>query len=90
MSQSDFVDPNGNPVPPPDVLQNPYPLIPQVLPLGAGTNLSRTFTVNASTGGFFTVQGSSTTPDAVIEITTSTGADLPSSARAQVTVIRTR
>ncbi len=90
LSQSDFVDPNGNPVPPPDVLQNPYPLIPQVLPLGAGTNLSRTFTVNASTGGFFTVQGSSTTPDAVIEITTSTGADLPSSARAQVTVIRTR
>jgi len=90
LSQEQYVDAGGNPVPPPSVLQNEYPLIPDVLALGSGTNISRTFTVNSSTGSFFVVRGGTTTPDAVFEVTTSTGADLPSSAAPQVTIIRTR
>lgn len=90
LSEADFVDSNGNPAPPPTALQNEYPLMPTRLPLGETTNTTRSFTVEASAGAFFTIEGGPTTPDAVVRLTTSAGAPLPGSAAAQVTVVRVR
>lgn len=91
LSQADFCcDENGNTVPPPTVFQNEFPLMPVELSLGSTTSSSRNFTVNASTGAFFHITGSQATPDAVIEVTTNSGADLEPEAVAQVTIVRIR
>ena len=90
LSEEEFVDGNGNPVPPPTELQNPYPLIPDFVSLNATTNVSRPFTINSSTGAFVQISGSGTTPDALLGVTSSSGGDLPSSSRPQVTIIRTK
>jgi len=91
LSQANFCcDENGNTVPPPAVFQNEYPLMPADFSLGATTNTSSSFTVNASTGAFFHITGGSTTPDAVLEVTTNSGADLGPGVVAQVTVVRIR
>ena len=47
-------------------------------------------TVNASTGRYITLRGGATTPDLILEVTTPTGAEVPASVRAQVTVLRIR
>lgn len=90
LSQEDFVDGQGNTVPPPPELRNPYPLIPDFISVNQTTNFTRSVTVKASTGGFFILDSSGATPDLVLELTTNTGAAVPSGAEAQVTIIRTR
>lgn len=91
LSEADFCcDENGNSVPPPAVFQNEYPLIPVDLSLSATTSTSRSFTLNASTGAFFHISGSQTTPDAVLEVTTNSGADLEPEDEAQITIVRIR
>ncbi len=67
-----------------------YPLVPTIISLSETTNQTSTFTVNASTGSYFILSTGSTAPDAVLEVTTSTGANLAPGASAQVTIIRTR
>ena len=90
LSQENFVDPQGNPAPPPAELQNPYPLIPEFVAINTTTNMARTLTVNASTGAFFILDSTSATPDLVLQVTTGTGLPLPTGAAAQVTITRTR
>jgi len=91
LSEADFCcDENGNTVPPPAVLRNEYPLIPVDLSLASTTSTSRNVTVNASTGAFFHITASQTTPDAVIEVTTNSGANLEPEGAAQVTIVRIR
>jgi hypothetical protein len=68
----------------------PYPLVPVIISLNPSTNTSNSFTVNASTGRYFTLRGGATTPDVVLEVTTQSGAEVPSSVRAQVTILRIR
>ncbi|MDX1393392.1 MAG: hypothetical protein R3195_03335 [Gemmatimonadota bacterium] len=90
LSEEEFTDSNGNPVPPPSELQNPYPLIPDFISINATTNVSRTLPINASTGGYFLLTSSADMPDLVVEVTTSSGSVLPISAVPQATVIRIR
>ncbi len=66
-----------------------YPLVPTVISLSETTNQTSTFSVNASTGSYFILRTGSTAPDAVLEVSTSTGGALPAGASAQVTIIRT-
>jgi len=54
------------------------------------TNTSRVLALGPSTGAFFILDSTAATPGLVLEVTTSTGGDLPSGAAAQVTIIRTR
>ncbi|MFV1986682.1 MAG: hypothetical protein ACC682_05350 [Gemmatimonadota bacterium] len=90
LSEEEFVDGGGNPVPPPTELRNPYPLLPDFISINTTTNVSRSVAVNASTGAFFLLSSSSDTPDMLVEVTTNTGAELPTSAVPQVTIIRTK
>jgi len=90
LSQTNFVDSNGNPVPPPSELQNPYPLIPDFISLNASTNVTRSFQAYPSTGAFFTLSASAAAPDLTVEVTDGGGGALDASVEAQVLVIRTR
>jgi len=90
LSQASFIDPQGNPAPPPVELQNPYPLIPDFISINQTTNATKSATLDASTGAFFILDSTAATPDLVLEVTTSTGGALPPGAAAQVTIIRTR
>jgi hypothetical protein len=90
LSEEEFVDGNGNPVPPPSELQNPYPLIPAFVSLNASTNTSRNVTLNPSTGAFFELSSSGAVPEVLLQFTSPSGEDIPGSLRPQVTVIRIR
>jgi hypothetical protein len=68
----------------------PFPLRPLVIDLSSTTNTTRDFSVNASTGRYFTLRGGTTTPNVTLEVTTPTGDDVPGSVRAQVTILRIR
>jgi hypothetical protein len=70
--------------------EKPYPLTPMQITLNSTTNTSPNFTLRSSTGRYFTLQSAGTTPDVVLEITTQSGADVPGSVRAQVTILRVR
>lgn len=90
LSEEEFVDPDGNPVPPPSELRNPYPLIPTFLSISESTNTSRSFSTNPSTGAFFTLSSVGSAPDLTVEVTNGTGGMLDPTLDAQVLVIRTR
>jgi hypothetical protein len=68
----------------------PYPLTPTMVTLNPTTNTSSNFTLHSSTGRYFTLESGSSTPDVVLEVTTQSGAEVPGSVRAQVTILRVR
>lgn len=67
----------------------PYPLVPTVVSFGSTMDQTLSFTLNSSTGKYVTIRSPATMPDAIFEVTTSSGAALPMSVGAQVTIIRT-
>lgn len=67
-----------------------FPLTPSRVNVHVSTNSSTEFTVNSSTGRFFSLVSSGATPALVVEVMDPAGANLPGRARAQVTVLRTR
>ncbi|MYA33717.1 MAG: hypothetical protein F4164_01555 [Gemmatimonadales bacterium] len=67
-----------------------FPLTPSRVNVHVSTNSSTEFTVNSSTGRYFSLVSSGATPGLVVEVMDPAGADLPDRAQAQVTVLRTR
>ncbi len=67
-----------------------FPLTPSRVNVHVSTNSSTEFTVNSSTGRYFSLVSSGATPAVVVEVMDPAGANLPGRARAQVTVLRTR
>jgi len=67
-----------------------FPLTPSRVNVHVSTNSSTEFTVNSSTGRYFSLVSSGGTPDLVVEVMDLAGANLPGRSRAQVTVLRTR
>ena len=67
-----------------------FPLTPSRVNLHVSTSSSTEFTVNSSTGRYFSLVSSGATPDVIVEVMDPAGADLPGRARAQITVLRTR
>lgn len=66
----------------------PFPLEPTLVSLDSDASFD--FRVNASAARFFRLRGGATTPAVVLELTTQTGAPVPSSAQIQATVVRVR
>ena len=67
-----------------------FPLTPSRVNVHVSTNSSSEFTVNSSTGRYFSLVSSGATPDLTVEVMDPAGASLPGRARAQVTVLRMR
>lgn len=67
-----------------------YPLAPSRVTLHAATNSAIEFQVNASTGRFITLAGSSAHPPLIVQTTDEAGGNLSSGARPQVTILRVR
>ncbi len=67
-----------------------FPLTPSRVNVHVSTNSSTEFTVNSSTGRYFSLVSSGATPGLVVEVMDPAGANLPGRAQAQVTVLRTR
>lgn len=67
-----------------------YPLFPSRVSLHAATNSAVEFEMKASTGRFLTFAGAGAHPPSIVQITDGAGANLPSQARPQVTIIRVR
>lgn len=67
-----------------------FPLTPSRVNVHVSTNSSTEFTVNSSTGRYFSLVSSGATPDLIVEVMDPAGANLPGRARAQVTVLRMR
>lgn len=67
-----------------------FPLTPSRVNVHVSTNSSTEFTVNSSTGRYFSLVSSGATPDLIVEVMDPAGASLPGRARAQVTVLRMR
>ena len=67
-----------------------FPLTPSRVNVHVSTNSSTEFTVNSSTGRYFSLVSSGATPNLTIEVMDPAGANLPGRARAQVTVLRMR
>ncbi len=67
-----------------------FPLTPSRVNVHVSTGSSTEFTVNSSTGRYFSLVSSGATPNLTVEVMDPAGANLPPRARAQVTVLRTR
>jgi len=67
-----------------------FPLTPSRVNVHVSTNSSTEFTVNSSTGRYFSLVSSGATPALVVEVMDPAGANLPGGAQARVTVLRTR
>lgn len=67
-----------------------FPLTPSRMNLHVSTNSSTEFTMNSSTGRYFSLVSSGAAPGVIVEVMDPAGADLPARARAQVTILRTR
>ena len=67
-----------------------FPLTPSRVNVHVATNSSTEFTVNSSTGRYFSLVSSGATPALIVEVMDPAGANLPGRARAQVTVLRMR
>ena len=67
-----------------------FPLTPSRVNVHVSTNSSTGFTVNSSTGRYFSLVSSGATPNLIVEVMDPAGANLPVRARAQVTVLRMR
>ncbi len=67
-----------------------FPLTPSRVNVHVSTSSSTEFTVNSSTGRYFSLVSSGATPGLVVEVMDPAGANLPGRARAQVTVLRMR
>ena len=67
-----------------------FPLTPSRVNVHVSTNSSTEFTVNSSTGRYFSLVSSGATPNLIVEVMDPAGANLPGRARAQVTVLRMR
>ncbi len=67
-----------------------FPLTPSRVNVHVSTNSSTEFTVNSSTGRYFSLVSSGATPGLIVEVMDPAGASLPGRAQTQVTVFRTR
>ncbi len=67
-----------------------YPLSPTNVTLHVATNSVVEFTIKSSTGRYLSLASSGATPATLVEITDRSGSGLPSSARTQLTLLRTR
>ena len=67
-----------------------FPLTPSRVNVHVSTNSSTEFTVNSSTGRYFSLVASGAAPDLVVEVMNPAGEGFPGRAQAQVTVLRTR
>ena len=67
-----------------------FPLTPSRVNVHVSTNSSTEFTVNSSTGRYFSLVSSGATPNLIVQVMDPAGANLPGRARAQVTVLRMR
>jgi hypothetical protein len=85
-----FLDLNQSNLGTQDPFTEPYPLDVQEIALTSTTSIQVPFDVRASAGKYFVLSSSGAAPDALVEITTQAGDQLPASSAAQVTIVRIR
>jgi hypothetical protein len=71
-------------------LEAGYPLAPVDVAVGSGASSTLTFDLGASTAQYFRLQAEAASPDMLVELTAPSGANVPSSARVRIIVVRTR
>jgi len=72
------------------VLGGGYPLNPSGVSMGPGTSASRSFELLSSTAQYFRFVSTGAHPNMTVELTASSGANVPNGARARVIVVRTQ
>ncbi|MCG8468996.1 MAG: hypothetical protein MJB57_12455, partial [Gemmatimonadetes bacterium] len=72
------------------VLGSGYPLSPTPIAMGAGTSSTQSFDLLSSTARYFRFSSTGAHPSMRVELTASSGADVPNGARARVVVVRTQ
>ncbi len=72
------------------VLSGGYPLSPSGVAMGTGTSATNNFDLLSSTAKYFRFSATGAHPSMTVELTASSGANVPNGARARVIVVRTR
>ncbi len=83
-----FLDLNQSNLGTSDPFTEPYPLEPFEIPLTSTTSTQIPFEVRSSAGKYFVLSSAGVAPDAVVEVTTQAGDQLPASSLMQVTIVR--